>query len=158
MKGRLFLDLARPEDVPGLAALEAACFSHPWTERQIAEELSVGPSGTALVLRVAEGGGARVCAWCCYRVLFDEMHVLNVAVEPRWRRRGLARVLLGLALRRAARAGARTALLEVRAGNREALALYTALGFVKRGSRRDYYALPREDAVQLELQELQQRC
>jgi ribosomal-protein-alanine N-acetyltransferase len=77
------------------------------------------------------------------------MQILDVAVDPAWRRRGLARFLLRVAFRRAAAAGARTALLEVRAGNREALRLYESLGFARTGVRRQYYREPVEDAVLL---------
>jgi ribosomal-protein-alanine N-acetyltransferase len=55
-----------------------------------------------------------------------------------------------LAMARGARAGARRALLEVRAGNTPARALYASLGFTDRGVRRGYYTAPLEDAVVLE--------
>jgi ribosomal-protein-alanine N-acetyltransferase len=77
------------------------------------------------------------------------MHVMNVAVFPGCRRQGLARRLLVFAMARAARAGARRALLELRAGNREALKLYESLGFRSLGVRRAYYAEPTEDALVL---------
>jgi ribosomal-protein-alanine N-acetyltransferase len=75
--------------------------------------------------------------------------VMNVAVDPGYRRQGLARRLLVFAMARAARAGARRALLELRAGNREALALYESLGFRSLGVRRAYYGEPTEDALVL---------
>jgi ribosomal-protein-alanine N-acetyltransferase len=77
------------------------------------------------------------------------MHVMNLAVDPARRRQGLARRLLAFAMARAARAGARRALLELRAGNREALALYQSLGFSSLGVRRAYYREPAEDALVL---------
>jgi ribosomal-protein-alanine acetyltransferase len=91
-------------------------------------------------------------AYAVYRVVVDEMHILNVAVAPAWRRRGLARWLLRFALDRAGRAGAIRALLEVRDGNAEARALYADMGFVRLGLRRDYYREPVEDAVVLGLE------
>jgi ribosomal-protein-alanine N-acetyltransferase len=150
----VLLRLATPADLTELAALEATCFTHPWTEAQIAEEMSVAPPGGVFVL---EGPPPRpetaaICAYCAFRVLLDEMHVMNVAVAPKARRRGLARRLLAFALRRAARAGARTAFLELRAGNREALALYESLGFRVLSRRRGYYRQPFEDALVLVLQ------
>jgi ribosomal-protein-alanine N-acetyltransferase len=72
-------------------------------------------------------------------------------VAPAARRRGLGGWLLRFALARAGRGGARRALLEVRAGNREALSLYGRLGFRPCGRRRDYYRDPVEDAVVLAL-------
>jgi len=79
------------------------------------------------------------------------MHIMNLAVAPSWRRRGLARWLLGFAMRQAWRSGSRRAFLEVRGSNLEALNLYEGLGFARLGVRRDYYHEPREDAVVLGL-------
>jgi ribosomal-protein-alanine N-acetyltransferase len=148
----LWLERAVTEDPPALAALEAACHSHPWTESQLSEEVSYGPPGAVLVLRSSTRSGDRwdgIRAYCVYRMIVDEMHILNVAVAPEWRRRGLARWLMRFALEKAARDGARRAFLEVRESNREALSLYQGMGFVRAGSRRGYYAEPIEDAVVL---------
>jgi len=147
----VLLRQARASDVPALAALEASCFTHPWTEAQVAEEVALAQPGGVLVLegpRRSEGAGG-ICAYCAFRLVLDEMHVMNVAVAPGQTRRGLARRLVGFALRRAARAGARRALLELRAGNRGALALYESLGFRRLGVRRGYYREPVEDALVL---------
>ena len=158
MSRGVFLARAVGADVPALAALETACFSHPWTRAQISEEVGAGRPGAVLVLRaVGRAGHGELCAACAYRVVVDEMQILDVAVDPAWRRRGLARFLLRVAFRRAAAAGARTALLEVRAGNREALRLYESLGFARAGVRRQYYREPVEDAVLLRREGIDQR-
>jgi ribosomal-protein-alanine N-acetyltransferase len=146
----VFLRRARPADLAALAVLEAECFTHPWTEAQIAEEISVAPPGGVFVLEGCSGtAAAGICAYCAFRLVLDEMHVMNVAVAPGARRRGLARRLVGFALRRAARGGARRAFLELRAGNREAFALYQSLGFRPLSRRREYYQQPVEDALVL---------
>jgi ribosomal-protein-alanine N-acetyltransferase len=146
----VFLRQAQPPDLASLAALEAECFTHPWTEAQIAEEMGVPPPGGVFVLEApASARPAGICAYCAFRLVIDEMHVMNVAVAPTARRRGLARRLVGFALRRAARAGARVAFLELRLGNREALALYRSLGFRDHSRRRAYYQQPTEDALVL---------
>jgi len=146
----VYLRQANPADLAALAALESACFTHPWTEAQIAEEMAVASPGGVFVLEGPPGtGAAGICAYCAFRVVLDEMHVMNVAVAPRARRRGLARRLVGFAVRRAAKAGARRALLELRVGNREALALYESLGFRLLSRRREYYRQPVEDALVL---------
>jgi ribosomal-protein-alanine N-acetyltransferase len=145
----LWLDRATVEDPPALARLESECQRHPWTEQQFREEVACGPPGAVLVLRAATPSLAAqrgIAAYCVYRVAADEMHILNVAVAPGWRRRGLARWLLGFAIGQAARAGAGRALLEVRQGNSEARALYAGMGFAHLGTRRDYYSEPVEDA------------
>jgi ribosomal-protein-alanine N-acetyltransferase len=143
---------ALPADVRALAALEAACFTHPWTPAQIREEIARVPPDMVLVLEGPGSPGgtpAGIRAYCSFRLVVDEMHVMNLAVDPAHRRQGLARRLLALAMARAARAGARRALLELRAGNREALALYQSLGFGSLGVRRAYYREPTEDALVL---------
>lgn len=70
----------------------------------------------------------------------DEAEVLNIAVDPVFKRRGAGRALL-------AQAGGRTLHLEVRASNTDAIAFYQALGFSESGRRRAYYREPVEDAV-----------
>jgi [ribosomal protein S18]-alanine N-acetyltransferase len=160
VRARWAVERATPEDVLALAALEAACFSHPWTADQLSAELALGPPGEVLLARgprAGAGEGPKLGAYCAYRVVLDEMQVMNVAVDPAWRRRGVARFLLGLAMRRAARSGARTALLDVRAGNLAALALYASLGFEPVGVRRGYYSVPPEDALVLRLAGLASR-
>jgi ribosomal-protein-alanine N-acetyltransferase len=147
-----FVGRALAADVPDLAALAAECFDSPWTLRQMADEVALGPPNAVLVARGRTPGsrGAALVAFCAYRVVLDELQVLDVAVHPASRRRGLARLLLHLALRAGARAGARVALLEVRAGNRPAIALYRSLGFETAGLRRAYYRAPEEDALLLQ--------
>ena len=147
-----FLRRAVLDDVPALAALEAACFTHPWTPAQVREEVARDPPDMVLVVEgpgSPGGAPAGIRAYGSFRLVLDEMHVMNVAVDPGFRRHGLARRLLAFAMARAARAGARRALLELRAGNREALALYESLGFERLGLRRGYYGEPTEDALVL---------
>ena len=147
----LWLGRASSDDSPRLAALEADCHSHPWTLQQFRDELGHGSPGAVLVLRSPRRADrwGDVRGYCVYRLVVDEMHILNVVVAPPLRRRGLARWILILAMRRASRAGARRGLLEVREGNLEARALYAGLGFEAIGRRRSYYSQPLEDAVVL---------
>jgi ribosomal-protein-alanine N-acetyltransferase len=152
-EGGLWLERATPGDVEALATLETACHSHPWTSEQIRREVAYGPPGAVLILR-GRGPGGGIRAFCAYRVVADEMHILDVAVAPQVRRRGLARWLLRVSMRMAGRHGARRALLEVREGNAEARALYKSLGFESLGRRRAYYTQPREDALLLGLEPL----
>jgi ribosomal-protein-alanine N-acetyltransferase len=153
----LWLGRATVEDSSALAALESECHSHPWTQGQFREELGYGPPGAVLVLRspapsVAAWRG--IGAYCVYRLVVEEMHLLNIAVVPPWRRRGIARWLLGFAVGQAGRAGAVRVLLEVRESNVEAQALYADMGFTRLGLRRAYYSEPVENAVVLALDPL----
>lgn len=156
MSPAVLLRQARAADAAALAALERACFTSPWTEAQVAEEIDVTPPAGVFVLeeRRRRGRASGILAYCAFRLVLDEMHVMNLAVAPEARRRGLGRRLLAFALRRAARAGARVALLELRAGNEGALALYESLGFRRLALRRAYYRQPVEDALVLVLEGL----
>ena len=81
------------------------------------------------------------------RVAAGELHINNVGV-PAWaRRRGIGSALLRQAFERGASRGARSAVLEVRAGNRTAQSVYSRHGFVVAGRRRAYYRDPTEDAL-----------
>ena len=98
-----------------------------------------------------------IVAYAAFRLVLDELHVMNLAVRPEARRRGFGRFLLGLGLARGRRAGAGRALLEVRAGNAAARGLYAECGFRPLGQRKQYYVDPSEDAYVLVLEGLADR-
>ena len=83
------------------------------------------------------------------RTIADEAEILNLGVVPAWRRRGVGRSLMAVALDEAGQAGAKQAFLEVRESNAAARAFYSALGFTATGRRRGYYPEPPEDALVL---------
>jgi len=82
-----------------------------------------------------------------YWILADEMHLLNLAVHPDQRRRGIARSLLTGALDKARTQGAAVVWLEVRPSNAAALSLYHSFGFKEIGIRPGYYTDNGEDAL-----------
>lgn len=82
-------------------------------------------------------------------VVVDELQIDNLAVNERWRRKGIGRTLLKFALAAAAGLGARSATLEVRSVNLPARAFYEKEGFTPVGLRNRYYANPPDDAVLL---------
>lgn len=94
-----------------------------------------------------ENQGEAVLGFIAARLTADEIHINNVAVRPGYRRRGIGRGLLERVLTDGARRGARRAILEVRASNVAAQALYGQQRFAVVGRRRDYYADPLEDAL-----------
>jgi ribosomal-protein-alanine N-acetyltransferase len=97
---------------------------------------------------VAEEAGA-VRGYLVARTAGDEAEVLDVAVDPAVRGRGIGRALLADALRGLGERGARRAYLEVRESNTVALRLYQSMGFRPVGRRRGYYRQPTEDALVL---------
>ena len=157
MTSSVFLRRAGPSDTPALRELETASSRHPWSEAQLRAELERSAPDAVLVLDSRSG----ILAYGAFRIVLDEMHVMNLAVRPEARRRGLGRFLLGMALARGRRLGAIRALLEVRAGNVAARALYTECGFVPLGLRKQYYSDPAEDALVLvrsDLELIRSRC
>jgi ribosomal-protein-alanine N-acetyltransferase len=138
---------AVPTDGAALAALERRCFSDPWSERSFGEALVV----SSTFVLVAEGVRGGVAGYFVGHVAVGSAEVLNLAVAPEARRRGLGRELLEAGLLELAARGADEVFLEVRESNLAAQALYRDYGFVEVGRRRDYYTRPRESALVLRL-------
>jgi len=133
-------------DLDEVMAIEEVSFPTPWSRKLFAEELAREFSD-ALVAVPREGGGIQGYA-VCWTVL-DESHLLNIAVRPDARGKGVGRALLLECIRRGARAGADRIHLEVRAGNGPALRMYEREGFSYAGFRRGYYSDTGEDAILL---------
>jgi [ribosomal protein S18]-alanine N-acetyltransferase len=148
----LVVEAATRDDLDALITLEQRSYSHPWTRANFEGELDASERGMLLLLREAASRAdpeRGIRGYCALQVYAGEMHLLNLAVAPEWRTRGLGRFLLRLARDLGARRGAREAWLEVRAGNGPAIALYESQGFREAGRRRGYYSRPREDALLL---------
>lgn len=125
-----------------IASVERECFSTPWTEAMLEEELY----NDAASFIVAEGEDGAVLGYAGVHVILDEGYIDNVAVDPAWRRQGIADALIG-AFVRFGEANLAFLTLEVRASNAPAIALYEKHGFYEVGRRKNYYDDPKEDAV-----------
>ena len=146
MSGRpLFERVRAPGDLDEVAALEAACFTNPWTREMLERDVQTDVT-RVYVLRDEAGA---VVAFCTCWVVLDELHVNTVAVDPGRRRAGLGTKLMNEVINEAVQAGARRATLEVRATNVPARELYAALGFTEAGRRPGYYTQPDDDAIVL---------
>jgi len=130
------------EHIPQIAALERACFSHPWSEDALRSELW---NDSAVVI-VAEGEDGTVIGYAGLQTVLDEGYINNVAVDERFRRQGVADELIA-AFVRFGQARLAFLTLEVRASNAPAIALYAKHGFAEAGRRKNYYEDPKEDAV-----------
>ena len=128
--------------VSSVAALEKICFSDPWSENSVASELK---NKLALWL-VAEEEGT-VAGYIGSQTCTDESDVMNVAVHPDFRRKGIAEALVNALVAELKAIGSRCLTLEVRASNAPAIALYEKMGFAEIGRRKSYYRNPREDAL-----------
>jgi [ribosomal protein S18]-alanine N-acetyltransferase len=126
-------------DTAPLAALHAACFSRAWDATTLSEMLA-NPGSFAFV---------HPDGFVLSRVAVDEAEILTLAVRPSARGKGLGRVLLQAAIKKAHALGAATMFLEVGVDNPHALALYAGLGFAKVGARKAY--IEGQDALVLRL-------
>jgi [ribosomal protein S18]-alanine N-acetyltransferase len=134
----------READLPRVMEIERAAFSHPWSEELVLREL--GHEFSTVLLATGGEAGA-VQGFAVVWLVHDELHVLNVAVAPEARRRGVARAILDQVEAQGREQGARVAMLEVRRGNAAAIALYRSLGYREVGVRPRYYAEDGEDAL-----------
>ena len=130
------------DHVSQIAQLEAQCFSDPWSEKSIASELE-NPLSLWLV---AEENG-QVYGYVGSQTVLDESDMMNVAVDPGFRRQGIARALIETLIAELSKMGSRCLRLEVRVSNENARALYARMGFQQLGLRKNYYHNPKEDAL-----------
>lgn len=128
--------------VSAVAALEKMCFSMPWSESSVASELT-----NPLALWIVAVEGDALCGYVGSQSVQGEADMMNIAVDPAFRRRGIARELVLELIRQLKKADVHCLTLEVRASNEAAIALYEALGFTQVGRRPNYYTKPKEDAL-----------
>lgn len=129
-------------DVPAVAELERKCFSDPWSERSVAAELE-NPLSLWLVALL----GRTVVGYVGSQSVMEQADMMNIAVNPDYRRRGIAESLIERLVAELNDKQVSSLTLEVRASNAPAIALYRKLGFSQVGKRPNYYRNPREDAL-----------
>ena len=127
-------------DREAVLALEASCFPSAWGPAAL-DEMFDSPVSRVHVARLPPNG---VVAFCASWIIEEELHINWLAVDPSFRRRGIAQALLRETLRDT---GARRATLEVRRSNHPAVALYGKLGFRVTAVRPRYYKNPEEDGL-----------
>jgi ribosomal-protein-alanine N-acetyltransferase len=143
---------AAAADAAGLVAIERRAFSDPWSEASFREALT-----SAWTFGLVAETGRGLAGYFIGREVAGTGEVLNLAVAPEFRRRGIGGALLDAGLSAFQRRNVEEVFLEVRESNRSAQALYLAYGFRAVGQRSAYYRNPREDALVLRL-ELEQRA
>ena len=132
------------EHLDRLEQLERMCFSRPWSKKMLAEELD---NQCAAFLVAVEPDTEKVVGYAGLLVVADEGYITNVAVDPSCRRQGVAGQLLQVFDSFARGNHLAFLTLEVRPSNAAAIALYQGFGCAEAGRRRNYYDLPKEDAL-----------
>lgn len=132
-------------DLDEVIAIESKSFPRPWTREHFVDELN-SPRSCPLVARTDDGG---IAGYICPMIVLDEGEILDVAVRPDCRGRGIGKALVGRAIGELSARGAKIVCLEVRVSNLSALELYRKLGFRDSGRRKGYYENG-EDAILME--------
>ena len=136
-----FREMAR-DHVPQVAELEKLCFQDPWSEKSIATELEHVYSLWYVALE-----DDKVIGYVGSQTSAGETDMMNIAVHPHYRRRGIAESLVECLITELKNRGSICLMLEVRASNEPAKSLYEKLGFRQVGRRPNYYRNPKEDAL-----------
>jgi len=143
-KSELRLVPMTPALVGEVALLEQICFSDPWSRQALAAELEEPAAAWLVAL-----DGKRPVGYIGLHIAADEGEIVNLAVSPGWRKKGVGAALLGTVLDFAAFQGVTAVWLEVRESNTAARRLYEKAGFAPEGIREKYYSAPVENAVMM---------
>lgn len=145
----------REPDLDGVLRIEELSFSSPWSRGMFLTELRDNPFSNLLVARLNEGNrqdqDTPVVGYCCFWLIFGEIHIMNLAVHPDHRRQRVACRLVEEILAVGRTQGIKKLHLEVRKSNDPARKLYEKYGFYVVGVRGKYYDHPREDALLMAL-------
>ena len=143
------IELASTCDLDRVLEIEALCFNDPWPRRSFEDELD---NESARLLLLWLPGSDLAAAFIDYWRVLDEVHLMDIAVDPAFQRQGLAQRLIDHMLADPYGQGeVARALLEVRVTNAPAITLYRRLGFAEEGRRKRYYP-DGEDALVMTLQ------
>ncbi|HEU5064983.1 MAG TPA: ribosomal protein S18-alanine N-acetyltransferase, partial [Gaiellaceae bacterium] len=131
-------------DLAAIEEIERTSYPTPWSRSMFAGELA---KPSSICLGAVDADKEELVGYLIISRYVDAWHVMNIAVAPEYRRRGIARSLMERLFEVTARDARRGYTLEVRVSNEAAIRLYEELGFKARGVRRGYYTDNREDAL-----------
>jgi ribosomal-protein-alanine N-acetyltransferase len=131
-------------DLGEIERIEQRSYPTPWSRSMFAGELA---KPSSVCLGAFEADTDALLGYAIVSRYVDAWHVMNLAVDPEHRRRGIAMALLERLFEVTAGDGQRGYTLEVRVSNAGAIRLYERAGFRTRGIRRGYYTDNREDAL-----------
>jgi ribosomal-protein-alanine N-acetyltransferase len=134
----LHVEPARPSDAETVARLHAEGFYRGWTR----EEFAAYIAGEGTPVFVACDSKRRIAGFAMLRQLGEEVELITIAVDRRWRKKGVGLMLMRALFEALLRSPAKRMLLEVATDNPAALKLYGKVGFVKVGERKGYYPRP----------------
>jgi len=136
--GKLHIEPAEAGDAEAMARIHAASFYRGWPSADFARFLD----DKATPAFVACDAKRRIAGFALVRIVMDEAELLTIAVDPKWRGKGVGRALMQALFSDLMMSPAKKLFLEVDAGNDAAIALYKRMGFITLSQRQGYYARP----------------
>ncbi len=124
-----------------IALLEKECFSTPWSENALIEELN--NSNSYFLVAFSD----KVLGYIGVQEIYGEAYITNVAVLNDYRKNGIGRKLLRSAIKGAQSRNCEFITLEVRESNKSAIALYESEEFKIAGIRKNFYTNPIENGI-----------
>lgn len=121
-------------DLLSVADLEKDIFPHPWKNQDFMSEIRI-PNGFSCIAE----NNSKLMGYLCARQMADGMEILKIASHPKYRKQGVATLLMEEASRKAAASPWPVLFLEVACNNTEALNFYRSQGFIPNGIRKGYY-------------------
>lgn len=134
------------EDLPYILKIEQRSFTDPWTFKNFEDTFSLNYA-IMLTAKIKN----EVAGYCCLYHIMDEGEIVNVAIDPRFRRAGVGMKMLSCLIECGRNAGVQRFLLDVRVSNEGAVSLYEKAGFKKVVKQKNFYEKPVEDAWLMEL-------
>lgn len=146
---QLMLAATDSTDINHIVQIDRHSFGWPWNRIYFCAELTSKQACNFTLKTVDSDNEQKVIGYIICRLVDKQLHILRIAVKPKWRGHGLAARLLDRALGKAVKSGARSAFLEVRPSNKSAIAFYHRQGFTLMGRKPEYYTDTMEDAMVL---------
>lgn len=139
----LSLRALQATDIPSIMEIELRAYPHPWTEGIFSDCLRVGYSCWVYEQQDT------IIGYLILSLVIDELHILNICIDPMYQKQGLGKMLLNEAEAIGLEKAAKEVFLEVRPSNKTALFLYQDFGYNQIGLRKNYYPAigGREDAI-----------
>ena len=145
---QIVIESAEPADLDAIVAIENRAYAFPWARSLLSAEINGKEFSYVYVARLQLNSSVpgKIIGYNYFWLVSNEVHILNIAVDPDYRGYGCGKHLVQFALNFGRERGAKRALLEVRASNDAAQQLYRQLGFHRIGLRKHYYGDNKEDA------------
>ncbi|WP_342343317.1 ribosomal protein S18-alanine N-acetyltransferase [Psychrobacter sp. M9-54-1] len=139
----------RQQALQAVANIEVLVQPHDaWTEQTLAEMLAQDSTHILIVYKPeGKADNNKVIGYCLYQVIFEQAEILRIGTHPDYQRQGIASQLFATLNNELINNKVESLLLEVRADNAPALALYEQQAFAVIHTRKNYYQLPHQPSV-----------